>query len=93
MKKMLSKLSLIVNLPAEPIPGQPLIEILGQNRVIIEHHKGVIHYGDDEIRVRVHYGQIQIKGSALELMKMSKQQLVICGNIDCVQLFEGGHVK
>ncbi len=91
MKKVLDKIPFAVDLPAEPIPGQPLIEIFGQNRVIIEHHNGVVHYENEEIRVRVHYGQIQIKGCSLQLMKMSRQQLVICGRVECVQLLCGGN--
>ena len=90
MKKVLDKMALAVDLAAEPVPGQPLIEIFGQNRVIVENHKGVICYEHEEIRVRVCFGQIQITGKDLQLMKMCKPQLVICGKIDSVQLLCGG---
>lgn len=93
MKRVLDKLAFSVDLPAEPIPGQPLIEIFGQNRVIIENHNGVVHYEGEEIRIKVRYGQIQIKGSNLQLLKMSRQQLVIRGKVESVNLLCGGDLK
>ena len=91
MEKLFDKVALAVDLPAEPAPGQPLVEIFGQNRVIVENHKGVICYENEIIRVRVCFGQIEIKGRELQLMKMCKPQLVICGRIDSVQLVRGGN--
>ena len=90
MKKIMDKMAFAVGLPGEAIPGQPLIEILGQNRIIIENHKGVVRYEKEEICVRVHCGQILIKGRNLQLMKMCKPQLVIRGRVECVQLLYGG---
>ena len=33
------------DLPGEALPGQPLVELLGERRVLIEHHGGVTEYG------------------------------------------------
>lgn len=70
--------------------GVPLVEISGTRRVLIEHHMGVVAYGCDEIQVRVRYGLLSVSGSALNLARMSKEQLVICGCIDGVRLFRNG---
>lgn len=78
-----------MDLPGEPIPGQPVIELAGENRVLIEHHRGVTCYGPDEIRVKVCYGQVSIRGNALELRCMTRGQLVISGQIHCVTLLRG----
>lgn len=75
-----------MDLPGEPLPGQPLIEVAGERRVLIEHHRGVTQYSREEICVKVSYGNVQIRGCSLELTRMTAHQLVISGRIDCVML-------
>lgn len=74
------------DLPAEPLPGMPLVELAGDRRVLIENHHGVTEYGREKIQVQVRYGQLCICGAGLELARMTKEQLVICGRIDSVSL-------
>lgn len=73
----------------EAFPGQPLVELMGDRRVLIEHHCGVNRYGSDAICIRMKYGQIQINGSRLELAKMCGKQLVITGQVDSVSIIRG----
>ncbi len=89
-RNLLERAVLAADLPAEPLPGLPLVEIAGTRRVLIENHCGVTVYGCREIRVKVSYGQICICGTKLELTKMTKHQLVITGNIDAVSLHKKG---
>ena len=76
-------------MPAETLPKVPLVELGGNQRVLIENHCGVIGYGGKEIRVKVSYGDVCICGDRLELARMTKQQLVITGRIDEVTLHRG----
>lgn len=86
---ILDRLALSADLPGESIPGQALIEILGDKRVLIENHCGVTKYSETAICIKVKFGQIQVSGCGLHLMKMTKQQAIICGRIDAVSLFRG----
>ena len=52
--------------------------------MLIENHFGVKEYGTQRITVKVKYGCVCVCGEHLELMRMTKEQLVICGRIDCV---------
>ena len=70
----------------ETLPAVPLVEIAGDRRILIENHDGVIEYGRERIRVCVRYGILCITGCDLELTRMTKDQLVISGRIDCLQL-------
>ena len=65
----------------------PLVELAGQNRVLIENHQGVLAYSTKEIQIKVCYGCISIRGEELQLLEMSRIQLVICGRIDGLQVF------
>ena len=75
-----------LDLPGECLPGQVLVEIAGENRVLIEHHRGVREYSRERITVNVRYGLVQICGNCLELRCMTKAQLIISGSIDSVTL-------
>ena len=78
------------DLPAEPLPGVPVVEVAGECRVLIERHGGVTEYSRDRICVKVRYGTVCVCGCALELTRMTREQLVISGRIDCVQLQRRG---
>ncbi len=77
------------DLPGESLPGEPLLELYGDNRVLIEHHGGITDYGTEKIQVRVRYGAICICGSELSLCSMQGPQLVILGKIQSVSLLRG----
>lgn len=72
---------------AEILSKVPIVELAGQNRLLIENHQGVLGYSLEEIQVRVSYGCVCITGSDLRLMQLSREQLVICGRVDAIHLF------
>lgn len=92
MKKnsILDRMATAVDLPGEVIPGQPLIEVIGERRVLIENHRGVIRYGEEEICLRVSYGFVKVVGCGLRLLRMTKCQVIICGRINGIELCGGG---
>ena len=75
-----------LDLPGETLPGQVLVEIAGENRVLIECHRGICEYSPERIGVCVRYGIVEICGRELQLQCMTKNQLIICGRIDDVHL-------
>lgn len=72
------------DLEDENLPGQPIVELAGDRKVIIEGHRGIREYCRERITVGVNYGLVQICGCNLELSQMSRDSLVIRGCIDCV---------
>ena len=73
-------------LPPESVPGQSIIEIAGERRVLIENHQGVAAYGQERILVNVKFGTVCVCGCHLEMVHMTKEQLVIFGRIDSIGL-------
>lgn len=67
--------------PAEAVTPRTLVEILGQKRVLVEHHRGILGYGTEEILVGATYGILRIAGKELRLCCMSREQLFISGQI------------
>lgn len=75
-----------LDLPDEPGPLETLVELAGCRRVLIEHHNGVTQYGRENIRIKVRFGTVCVTGEGLELTRMTRDQLIISGCIQCVQL-------
>lgn len=88
-KSFIQRLAFAADLPDEPFPKTPLVEIMGDQRVLIENHCGVIEYGQRTIRVKVKKGQICIAGTGLILARMTAGQLIISGRIESVHLLRG----
>lgn len=82
----MERISRDLDITLEPLPGLPLVEITGDRRVLIENHRGVLQYGKDKICIKVKFGQVSVHGCGLELERMTKDGLIICGRIDGVTL-------
>ena len=92
MNKRRTMLDLIVeatDVPQELIPGTPLIEIVGNSRVMVDNHCGILEYTCNCICIRVSFGCLKIWGNKLCVTRMRKKQLVVTGEICHVDL-EGG---
>jgi len=63
------------------LPGVPIVEIAGDQRVLIENHKGVCSYSPVEVLARTGLGYISVTGECLNLAVMNAEQLVITGKI------------
>ena len=78
-----------VGLYGEPLPGVPLLELSGDDRILIENHRCVNSYSPDDIAIRVSFGCIHIRGRALVLACVGKDQLVVHGKVDSIVLERG----
>lgn len=70
----------------EPLQRAPLIEIISNNRVLIENHHGVSSYTKKEISIRVSNGLAIICGEELTLVHLMKGRMIITGSIKTIQL-------
>lgn len=89
-KGILSKLGEDASSYTQFLPGIPIVEIAGDNRVLIENHSGITEYSPKRIMIKVSFGCICICGDEMDLSCMSGQQLVISGKIDTVSIMRGG---
>ena len=89
MKKMqglLQKMADTLDLPGEPLPGNTVLELLGDGRVLIESHHGIKAYSTEKILVSVSFGLLAVRGENLLLSRMSLQNLIITGKICSLEL-------
>ena len=69
------------DLQDEVFAGQTLVEITGNERVLIENHCGVKLYERDRIEIHTKNGIVHVCGQCLQLIKMSREVLIIRGQI------------
>lgn len=77
------------DLAEENLPTEPVVELLGDGRVLIENHKGVIEYCTEIITARVSFGAVSVRGCNLRLRLMTGQKLVIAGTINGIEVTRG----
>ena len=73
----------------ELIMKQPLLELYGDHRVLIENHNGISQYTINRIDIKTRFGLLSVSGTGLEICRMSIEQIVITGDIESVNLFKG----
>lgn len=89
-RSFLERLAERVDAADEPLPMQPIIEIAGEHRVLVENHLGVSEYTGDRICVKTGFGAVQICGCRLRLSQMTREHLTITGQIETVSLIRRG---
>ncbi len=88
-KSWIQRWSKTVQPQAESLPLQPILELCGDCRILIENHTGVTVYEPQRIQVRVKFGEYAILGADLRLCKMQDHQLVILGRIEEILVIRG----
>jgi len=78
---MLDRAAELFDLPAEALAGAPRLTITGNRRIVVENHKGLLEYGENEIDVNVGRTILKIKGEDLELRAMNADELMVTGTV------------
>jgi sporulation protein YqfC len=84
-KKLLEKAADAFDLPADVVAGLPRIEITGCRELLIENHRGILEYGEEEIDVNGGRVIVKVKGNGLQLKSMNATELMMCGTILSVE--------
>lgn len=90
MKSLAGRAVRKLKLPPQLAPGVPLVELIGNNTLIINRHRGLTEYTAKRICARSSLGLIAVTGSALHITQMNKQVLTVSGTISGVSYLEVG---
>ena len=75
----------LFDLPADVVAGLPHLEMVGSRQLDLEHHAGILSYGEDQIDVNTHAGVLRVRGAQLSLLAMTADELRIGGRIAAVE--------
>ncbi|GFN22515.1 MAG: sporulation protein YqfC [Thermoanaerobacteraceae bacterium] len=79
-----------LDLPPDAVMNLPRLTLLGNSRLIVENHRGLLVYNRDLIRIKVTIGEIEVDGEDLMLRAIRPEALVVEGNIRKITLAQGG---
>ena len=77
-----------LDLPRDVLLNIPKINILGDNEITIENHKGIVLFEENQIKVNSTVGLISIFGKNFEILFIGGSTLTISGKFVSV-MYEG----
>lgn len=77
-----------LDLPRDIILNMPKITVTGDNEIIIENHKGVVLFGENQVKINSGVGLISIYGSRFEILFMGGSTITIGGKFKSIA-YEG----
>lgn len=77
-----------LGLPRDVVLDIPKIIITGDNEIVIENHKGIIMFKEDEIKINSNVGVISVQGKSLEILFIGGSTVIIGGKFKDIK-YEG----
>lgn len=75
-----------LDIPSDISMGTAKLSIYGKSRVLIENHKGIVHYSENEIELSAKGMTVKILGDGLGISAMDKNDMLVTGKILSVEL-------
>lgn len=79
---ILEKTASLLDIPADVFAGLTHIEIIGTRELLIENHKGILEYNDNEVKLNGGKTIIRITGQRLVVTSMNENELRMSGQLD-----------
>lgn len=80
----------LFDLPRDVILDLPTISAIGNTRVSIENHRGIIEYNNELIRVNTSRGELRIVGKGLYIQTILREEIVVEGRLLSVEYVDWG---
>ena len=71
-------------IPEDTLLNLPKITMIGNTKVLIENHMGVIEYTPEKLRIGVSFGEIVISGKKFFLKNIHSDELSLQGSIESI---------
>lgn len=81
-KQIQNQFADFLEIPQDALLDLPRITIIGDLRLFLENHRGIIEYTSEKIRVSVSGGQLEITGQNLALKNIKPDEIAVEGRID-----------
>ena len=77
-------------LPGEVLLDLPRLVMLGNSRLVVENHRGLLEYTEETVRIKTAQGgEIRVTGQGLNLLYMVKEELGLAGRFLRIDLSGG----
>lgn len=87
-KDWFEKLINFFELPSDVLLDLPRLVMSGNEKLVIENHRGLLEYTNEIVRVDTTHGEICITGEDLNLVSIEQEEIWLEGRINRVELSE-----
>lgn len=70
-----------LDLPPNAILDIPQLTMIGNQRLIIENHRGIVYFSSELVRLSLRDGEIEVSGSAFVIRTIWAEEIQIEGTI------------
>ena len=74
-----------MELPGELLPGAASLILTGGKQALVEGHRGIVEYSQEQIVLALKRGKLILNGSGMQLRAMNAGELLISGSINNVE--------
>lgn len=85
----LTELAELFDLPGDVVGGMCHLEMIGDRRLFVERHSGILSYSDQQIDLNTPRGILRVRGKRLTLEAMTGEEVRIGGVVDAVEWVRG----
>ncbi|MGI6576109.1 MAG: sporulation protein YqfC [bacterium] len=80
-----SELADFFELPKDILLDLPRLTLMGNLRLVVENHRGIIQYAPELLRICLEKGEIAITGTDLNIALISGEEIIVEGKLTGVQ--------
>jgi sporulation protein YqfC len=73
-----------LELPADAVLDLPRLTVVGNNRLVVENHRGISEYQPDRVRLQLTTGVLEIQGTGLTLREIRPDAIALEGSIQSI---------
>ena len=85
-RDIFTKTAELLDLPMDVVAGLPNLELSGNRQLFLSRHQGILSYSDTAIDVNCGTLLIRVRGTGLQLLSMTADEMRIGGVIEGVEL-------
>lgn len=74
-----------LSIPTEAMSQLPCVCVRGKRSVSVEHHRGILEYSEQCVRIAVKRGAVCVFGRELTVRQMSERAIELCGKIERIE--------
>ncbi|HLO04282.1 MAG TPA: sporulation protein YqfC [Symbiobacteriaceae bacterium] len=88
--RLAAKVASMLELPGEILTNSCRVTLLGQERLVIENHRGLLVYTGRQILLQTPEGRLLITGENLNIGTIAPDQVSVDGPIRGLEYLDGG---
>ncbi|OIQ61564.1 YabP family protein [Moorella thermoacetica] len=85
VRHMEKTVSDFLDLPPEAALDLPRLTLIGNSRLLLENHRGIVTYHPDLVKLKLSAGELEIKGTGLLLREIKPDAIALEGTIRSIE--------